>query len=585
MAGTKISNLPAATTPLAGTELVPVVQGGVTVKATAANINAAATYTSTGTGAVSRLVSSKLGDSVSVKDFGAVGDGVTDDTAAFVAAAAYAATVNRLILLTGETYIVTTLTLNIDAHFVGTGTIRKKPGTTGHLISSSANLKIDGNITLDQNAANCPNPSASFNTDCAINHTGSELVLIGVKSMPSVSSNINSNSTSLLQLDNCNVSGGWLCVRGVVNANCRVRICNGVYSGSTVYDNIAVENTQNYVIDGVTSHTSSRSCIVASNGAANGSIVNNICYGATVTGGQGGWGIVLSVNVKKTTVANNHCYNNETGGIDADVSFGGPDSIDSHNIIIGNTVENNDPNLNTRTGIYTNKSGKTVIANNTIKNFRQGILLNYSNGVTVTGNNIQNVGAGYFAQASSCVGVDFAGNTCVGIDATGTGTAALQFNNCSAYTAKSNSFDFGNVGTRTFIRNIGTCSNYEISSNTVTKSGIGSGYIFQLSTTDSNGRWSRNKISSTVAGWQWYMVGTGSTVTNVVTEQNEVIVSGIDFTRYALNAASVVGDGDTINGIRDKFSAAPTGWTFRNGYIAINNNIAQFWNGAAWVNI
>lgn len=86
MAGVKISNLPAATTPLSGTESVPVVQSGVTVKATPANINAVATYTSTGTGAVSRLVSSKLGDFVSVKDFGAVGDGVADDTAAIQAA-------------------------------------------------------------------------------------------------------------------------------------------------------------------------------------------------------------------------------------------------------------------------------------------------------------------------------------------------------------------------------------------------------------------------------------------------------------------------------------------------------------------
>jgi len=43
-------------------------------------------YTATGTSAVARPVISKLGDIVSVKDFGAVGDGVTDDRAAIAAA-------------------------------------------------------------------------------------------------------------------------------------------------------------------------------------------------------------------------------------------------------------------------------------------------------------------------------------------------------------------------------------------------------------------------------------------------------------------------------------------------------------------
>jgi hypothetical protein len=46
-------------------------------------------YTPAGTGAVATTVQTKLRESVSVKDFGAVGDGVTDDSAAFSAAWAY----------------------------------------------------------------------------------------------------------------------------------------------------------------------------------------------------------------------------------------------------------------------------------------------------------------------------------------------------------------------------------------------------------------------------------------------------------------------------------------------------------------
>lgn len=54
----------------------------------AATYEGAAVFTPAGTGAVSRTVQAKLRDTVSVKDFGAVGDGSTDDTTAFNDAAA-----------------------------------------------------------------------------------------------------------------------------------------------------------------------------------------------------------------------------------------------------------------------------------------------------------------------------------------------------------------------------------------------------------------------------------------------------------------------------------------------------------------
>ena len=48
----------------------------------------AGTFQQLGTGAVTRTVTSKLQDIVHVKDFGATGNGVTDDSAAFLAALA-----------------------------------------------------------------------------------------------------------------------------------------------------------------------------------------------------------------------------------------------------------------------------------------------------------------------------------------------------------------------------------------------------------------------------------------------------------------------------------------------------------------
>ena len=74
-------------------------------------------YLPAGTGAVAITVQAKLRESVSVKDFGAVGDGVTDDAPAFRLAIAYLFANNKsaLYLPAGNYYFLTPVVVNFDA--------------------------------------------------------------------------------------------------------------------------------------------------------------------------------------------------------------------------------------------------------------------------------------------------------------------------------------------------------------------------------------------------------------------------------------------------------------------------------------
>lgn len=75
-------------------------------------------------GAVARALSSKVSDSISVKDFGAVGDGVTDDTAAIQAsiqAAKITAYIGKGVFVPAGTYIVSGVVLDCGIRLHGEG--------------------------------------------------------------------------------------------------------------------------------------------------------------------------------------------------------------------------------------------------------------------------------------------------------------------------------------------------------------------------------------------------------------------------------------------------------------------------------
>ena len=100
-------------------------------------------FRQTGTGATARTVDAKLKDTVSVKDFGAVGDGVTDDTAAIQAAITAGA--NKEVYFPSGTYVATTLTVANPCRLFGSGIILKTTAAASTLLTINSNdVDIDG---------------------------------------------------------------------------------------------------------------------------------------------------------------------------------------------------------------------------------------------------------------------------------------------------------------------------------------------------------------------------------------------------------------------------------------------------------
>lgn len=111
-------------------------------------------YTSPGTGAVATTVESKLSESISIKDFGAVCDGVADDSAAIALAVTYCKTLQSptLVVGPGDVYIGnTTATFDVPdgSRLVFSGQIlstasAKSAVVIGKTTGNTAFLKFDG---------------------------------------------------------------------------------------------------------------------------------------------------------------------------------------------------------------------------------------------------------------------------------------------------------------------------------------------------------------------------------------------------------------------------------------------------------
>lgn len=105
--------------------------------------------TGNGVAEVSQTVETKLRETVSVKDFGAIGNGVANDTVAIQAAVNTGKLVS---LIDGETYLVENISAT-DVRLIGGGTVKLKNGQNTSVFSVTRHIELYG-VTIDGNWVN-----------------------------------------------------------------------------------------------------------------------------------------------------------------------------------------------------------------------------------------------------------------------------------------------------------------------------------------------------------------------------------------------------------------------------------------------
>jgi parallel beta-helix repeat protein len=401
MANVKISQLPPATSPLDSAVEMPVVQGGVTKRAGMTTIG----FTQAGTGAVLRTAQAKMRDVVSVKDFGATGDGVTDDAAA-IQAAVNAATANQTIYFPPGTYAVgasgiavtnkTGVTLLGDGAIIlitAISTLTTNLGVATIRLSGCTRSGIRG---LEINGNSIASSAIGFSacTECFVDKA------------TVYASGVNGQITSS--------NGG---VRNEFTDNivhsARLPSSRGLWLGNL---NASDMETDVFVFGNTVRNNPASGIVVTSNG---GRVIGNHCRT------NEGSGIVLpganGFAAKNLTVANNYCIDNLFVGIQSDiVGYSTPADLTTDIAVSGNVC-----NFNRSGGIYAGDTERWVLTGNTCTNNAvSGIQAdNRSFNITITGNacsdtrvggaRTQSAGIRITAGNENNYGVVICGNTCV----------------------------------------------------------------------------------------------------------------------------------------------------------------------------
>lgn len=377
----------AAVTPAAA-DTVLGVQGGAVKRMSVAGINALATaFVQAGTGAVARTMQDKARESwTSVADFGAVGDGTTDDTAAVRLAITAAGVGGTVFFVPGKTYLLSGLLAPLSGQtFIGYGAALKRcaeiksatatniptsGGSTdvtvadGSLFSVGMHVTVYDGASCDANAhvinsidGNVLNLGTTFTTAFPSGGTvitavtpiycsASDVKIIGLECDGN-----RANNTSLAKWE--------------LHAEIRFNSDRGVVENCYIHD--AVSEGIEPFGDGV----SVRNCTIINcggngihfSGCEGGEASGNYVYNCNILGtapGHADGGIIFSDLTGHSIIVNNYI----------DTAISGVASIDtdanSSVVITGNIIRNCTSTAIEGVFPASNKGGKCVIANNLI---------------------------------------------------------------------------------------------------------------------------------------------------------------------------------------------------------------------------
>ena len=307
-------------------------------------------FTQVGTGAVASTAQKKLQESVSVKDFGAVGDGITDDTAAIQAAVTAASIANArgTVLFPAGTYKVKTTAVDVGAINILSGLTLIGYGAT-IVVDATSGLKTR---TIDVQASGVTIVGMRFTpatiqdlTNIHLSDGFNDLTVTGCEFVNPQSGGLYidglSNRVSFTEnkvtgrgygiLDNSAAGGG-----GFVFSD-NIFIGSGSTDGDAIGINATIMPVKDVVISGNTA-----SNYIGANASSGFGIALSTCEGVSITGNTlNGFtrnGIHVETSSKDVTITGNTVFDCGEAGIEIQGEVSGKQC--ERVVISGNVVRN-----------------------------------------------------------------------------------------------------------------------------------------------------------------------------------------------------------------------------------------------------